>query len=96
MARLSRTLGVVIAITCIVLILVFLSVKEVGRFTTHVLNGSVRTLRALPEEIAILVAFLVLTLAISCKGGESESCLSSSGLSLRSIPISHSFSALRC
>lgn len=96
MARLSRTLGVVIAITCIVLILVFLSVKEVGRFTTHLPTGSLRALRALPEELALLVAVLVLTVLISYVGSESESCLSSSWLSLRSIPISHSFSALRC
>ena len=96
MARLSRTLGVVIAVSCIVLMLLFLTVKEVGRFNAHLPFSSLRAQRALPEDISVVVAALVVVILISGMSGESESCLESPGLSFWSIPISHSFSALRC
>jgi hypothetical protein len=95
MARLSR-FGVVIAVICIVLILLFLTVKEVGRFATHLPLNGLRAQRALPEEIAFVVAVLLVTILISCKGDESESCLASSRLAFWSIPINLFFSSLRC
>jgi hypothetical protein len=96
MARLSRTLVVLIAATCIVLILLFLTVKEVGRFSAHLSVSSLRAQRALPEEISLVVTVLVLTVLISCARGESESFLASSALSLWFLRIGRFSSALRC
>jgi hypothetical protein len=61
MAGLFRKLGVSIAILCIVLMLLFLTVKEVGRFCQTLDPGTeLRVERAsVPEEASLLFAALV-------------------------------------
>ena len=95
MARPSRKSAAVVALICIVLILLFLTVKEVGRYHTHLPVTNLRGERALPEEVSLIVAAVVVTTLISCKGGQSESSLITFGLSQWS-PTTYSLSALRC
>ena len=95
MARPSRKSAAVVALICIVLMLLFLTVKEVGRYNTHLPVTNLRAERALPEEISLIVTAVVVTILISCIGGQSESSLITFSLSQWS-PTSYSLSALRC
>ena len=95
MARPSRKSAAVVALICIVLMLLFLTVKELGRYYTHLPVTNLRAERALPEEVSLIVAAVFMTILISYTAGQSESSLITFGLSQRS-PMSYSLSALRC
>jgi hypothetical protein len=98
MPRVFRKLGVCIAVLCIVLMLLFLTVKEVGRFCHALDPGTdIRAERAsLTQEASLLLAALVIaTVTIHV--------LRDTGLSLATVvhspfpgPLSSPFSTLRC
>ena len=97
MPRLSRRLGVVIALICVVLILLFLTVKEVGRFSTSLPVTGLRAERAsVPEELSLIIAALIVALLINYFCRDAESSVASATPSFWPIPLSRSLSALRC
>ena len=84
-----------VALICIVLMLMFLTVKEVGGYYTQLPVASLREEGTFPQEISLIVAAVVVIILISYAGEQSECSLTCVGLSLWSR-TSYSLSALRC
>ena len=93
-----RKVGVCIAVLCIVLMLLFLTVKEVGRFCQALDPGTdLRAERAsLTQEASLLLAALVIATVIVQVFRNAGLSVATVVLSLFSSPLSLPFSTVRC
>ena len=101
MAGLFRKLGVSVAVLCILLMLMFLTVREQGQFSAAFVPGTglIAQRAAVPEQISLLLAALVIaTLAspLFHMFRTRKSSIPIPALSRCYISLSCSFSALRC
>ena len=98
MAGVFRKLGVSVAILCIVLMLLFLTVKEVGRFCHSLDPGTeLRAERASVTENALVLLAALVAVAVAIHLFEhAYSSAAAVAQSLCSTPLSCSFSTLRC
>ena len=97
-----RKLGVSIAVLCILLMLVFLTVREQGQFSAAFVPGTglISQRAAVPEQVALLLAALLVAASLvyvfSSVFSDSGPSNTPAPLSLFSGPLREPLSALRC